>query len=295
MLKRISFFIITNILVIVTISIVMKLFGLGHYLNERGIDYVSLLAFCSLWGMGGSLISLLLSKKLAKWFAKVKIIDPRAATGSQAQLVNTVHSLARKAGLKGMPEVGVYQSKEVNAFATGASKSNSLVAVSTGLIETMNEESMKGVLAHEVAHIANGDMVTMTLIQGVVNSFALFLSRIIAFFILRGDDDDGFSGGYFFHFILIFILDIVFTTLGSIFVFSFSRWREFQADAGGAKLAGRENMLSALKSLSMYAARIETVRSPVSTLKISGKNGVLALFSSHPPLRERIRRLQAHC
>ena len=295
MLKRVFLFLITNVLVMITISIVMNLLGIGHYLDQTGINYQSLLIFCFLWGMGGAFISLLLSKTLAKWSTGVKIIQIRRATAIQAQLVQTVHALARKAGLRGMPQVGIYPSKEVNAFATGASKSNSLVAVSTGLLESMDEASLRGVLAHEIAHIANGDMVTMTLIQGVVNSFALFLSRVVAFFITRAMDDDGegSSGGYFFHYVIVFVLDIAFTMLGSIVVFAFSRWREFQADAGGARLAGKENMVSALRSLSAYVKQIESGRSSVSSLKISGKKGVSALFSSHPPLQERIQRLQA--
>ncbi len=273
----------------------MNLLGIGYYLDQTGINYESLLVFCFLWGMGGAFISLLLSKKLAKWSAGVKIIRPKAATAAQRRLVQIVHLLAKKSGLRGMPEVGIYQSKEVNAFATGASKSNSLVAVSTGLLDSMDETSLKGVLAHEVAHIANGDMVTMTLIQGVVNSFALFLSRIVAFFITKAisDDDESPSGGYFFHYIIVFVLDIAFTMLGSIVVFAFSRWREFQADAGGARLAGKESMISALRSLSAYVRQIESERSSISSLKISAKKGAFALFSSHPPLQERIQRLQA--
>ena len=296
MVKRIFLFFVTNLLVIATISIVMSFLGVGHYIEGAGINYESLLVFCFLWGMGGAFISLLMSKTIAKWTAGVKIIHPRRASGMEARLVERVHALAQKARLPKMPEVGIYKSKEVNAFATGATKSNSLVAVSTGLIESMDEASVEGVLAHEVAHIANGDMVTMTLVQGVVNSFALFLSRIVAFAITRAmssNDDEGFSGGYFFHYIIVFVLDIAFTMLGSIVVFAFSRHREFKADLGGARLGGRENMLSALKSLSAYVNRLETERTAVSALKISGKGKALSLFASHPPLSERIKRLQA--
>ena len=296
MVKRIFLFFVTNLLVIATISIVMSFLGVGHYIEGAGINYESLLVFCFLWGMGGAFISLLMSKTIAKWTAGVKIIQPRRASGMEARLVERVHALAQKARLPKMPEVGIYKSKEVNAFATGATKSNSLVAVSTGLIESMDEASVEGVLAHEVAHIANGDMVTMTLVQGVVNSFALFLSRIVAFAITRAmssNDDEGFSGGYFFHYIIVFVLDIAFTMLGSIVVFAFSRHREFKADLGGARLGGRENMLSALKSLSAYVNRLETERTAVSALKISGKGKALSLFASHPPLSERIKRLQA--
>ena len=248
--------------------------------------------------MGGAFISLLLSKTIAKWVSGVKVINPRRASGREAHLIEIVHSLARKARLPAMPEVGIYNSPEVNAFATGPSKRSSLVAVSSGLLDSMDTSSLEGVLGHEVAHIANGDMVTMTLIQGVVNAFVLFLSRIIAFAIgqaMRGDEEgEGFGGGYMMHFVIVLVLDIVFSILGSIVVSAFSRWREFHADSGGARLAGKANMISALRSLSQYANRVESARTSVSSLKISsGRSGFMFLFSSHPPLGERIKRLEA--
>ena len=175
MIKRVILFVATNILVIATISVVLNLLGVRGYLDQNGINYESLLIICSIWGMGGAFISLLLSKVIAKWASGVKIINPRGASGREARLVEMVHNLARKAMLPAMPEVGIYHSPEVNAFATGPSKRNSLVAVSSGLLDSMDESSLEGVLGHEVAHIANGDMVTMTLIQGVVNAFVLFL------------------------------------------------------------------------------------------------------------------------
>ena len=296
-MKRVFLFLLTNVLVIVTISFVMNLLGIQGYLTQSGIDHQALLIFCSLWGMGGAFISLLLSKTIAKWASGVKVIDPRRATGQEARLIDMVHGLARKARLPAMPEVGIYKSPEVNAFATGPSKRNSLVAVSSGLLDSMDDPSLEGVLGHEVAHIANGDMVTMTLLQGVVNAFVLFISRIIAFAIsqaMRSDEEEGFGGGYMMHFIIVFVLDIIFSILGSIVVAAFSRWREFHADQGGARLAGKPNMISALRSLSQYVSRVESTRTSISSLKISsGKSGFMFLFSSHPPLGERIKRLEA--
>ena len=293
-MKRIFLFMATNLLVMATISIVFSIFGIQPYLSAQGINYTSLAIFCLIWGMGGSFISLFLSKTMAKRAMKVQIIDPDTATGDARDLLQRVHKLAARAGLPGMPEVGVYQSPEPNAFATGASRSNALVAVSTGLLQQMTHEEVEGVLAHEITHIANGDMVTMTLLQGVVNAFALFLSRIIAFIISSAlGRDEGFSRLTFIG--ISIVLDILLTFLGSIVVAAFSRWREFGADAGGAKLAGRSAMVNALKrlkSLSENESAIEDKRGEsINTLKISQKSRWLGLFASHPPLEERIKRL----
>lgn len=293
--KRIFLFLLTNILVIATISIVINLLGLRSYLTAYGIDYKTLLIFCSLWGMGGALISLLISKFVAKNSMGVRIIDPPQANAQEKALLEIVYGLARKIGLTKMPEVGIYDSPELNAFATGPSKNSSLVAVSSGLLNSMNKDEIEGVLGHEISHVGNGDMVTMMLLQGVINSFALFLSRIIAYAVSmalnRSEDRQGPSMGLFY--ILSFVFDIMFTLLGTIVVASFSRWREYRADAGGARLAGRDNMIAALQQLKANYDKPEDNRAPaLSNLKISHKAGFLGLFSSHPPLDKRIERLQ---
>lgn len=297
MVKRIALFLLTNVLVIATLSIVTNLLGLHSYLSARGIDYQSLAVFCLIWGMGGAFISLALSKWMAKMAMSIQIIDPARARGSEQMLINMVYSLARKAGLNKMPEVGIYDSPEVNAFATGPSKRNSLVAVSSGLLQNLNIDEWEGVLGHEIAHVANGDMVTMTLIQGVVNAFAMFLSRIVAYAIAvamssrDSKEAQGFSQITFY--ILTFVFDIVFTLLGSIVTAAFSRWREYRADAGGAQLTSRSKMIAALQRL-RGLTEVEDNRAPsLATLKINHKPGFLSLFASHPPLEKRIERLQS--
>ncbi|PWU20581.1 MAG: protease HtpX [Bdellovibrio sp.] len=289
-LKRIGFFLVVNILVITTISIflnvVLPLFGIR--LDPSSMT--GLLGFCFVWGFGGAFISLLLSKWMAKSMMGVQIIDTATAGPEARNLVAAVHELARKAGLSKMPEVGVYESPELNAFATGPSRSNSLVAVSSGLLNSMNGAEIEGVLGHEVAHIANGDMVTMTLIQGVVNSFVLFFSRIISRLIASSVDE---KYSYMVQYLLTILFDIAFSLLGSIVVAYFSRIREYRADQGGARYAGREKMIAGLRHLQRTFDRLEPDDSSVATLKISSKPaGVMALFSTHPPLQERIERLQ---
>lgn len=297
MLKRIGLFLLTNLLVIATISIVMNLLGIHGYLTQHGIDYRALLIFCVIWGMVGSGISLLLSKWMAKTQLGVKLIDSQSATGDSAWLIQTVHRLAQRAGVQKMPEVGIYDSPEFNAFATGPSKNHSLVAVSSGLLQSMSHDEIEGVLAHEITHVGNGDMVTMMLIQGVVNAFAMFLSRIVAYAIstAMSRDENGEGMSYMTFYILTFVFDILFTILGSLVTAAFSRWREYRADAGGARLAGRDKMINALQRLKA-GIEITDPRAPaLSTLKISGLNkgiGIIALFASHPPLDERIARLQ---
>ena len=291
--KRVLLFILTNVLIIGVMSVIFSFTGIGGYLTERGIDYSTLLVFCTLWGFGGAILSLALSKVMAKWLMKVKIIKPQSASGLERKLLDTVYSLARKANLPKMPDVGIYDSPEVNAFATGRSKSNSMVAVSTGLLNRLEYNELEGVLGHEIAHIANGDMVTMTLIQGVVNAFTMFLARVVAYFVasfLRDEDEgEGISG--ILYFVLVIAFDIIFSILGSIVVAYFSRIREFKADKGGAQLAGKSNMINALEKLRSTLDLTDSKMKEVATLKISNK-GRLALFSTHPPLEERIRRLQ---
>lgn len=294
MLKRVLLFIATNVLVIATISIIISVLGLHTYLTAYGIDYEKLALFCVVWGMGGAFISLLMSKFIAKMAMSVVIINPNNATREERFLLEIIYSLANKAGLKKMPEVGIYRSPELNAFATGPSRNNSLVAVSSGLLMSMNRDEIEAVLGHEISHIANGDMVTMTLIQGVVNSFALFLSRVIAYSIslaMRGDEKSS-EFSYMTYSLLTIVFDILFTLLGTILVAAFSRWREYRADSGGAKLSGRDKMIAALKRL-QNTSDIEDDRAPsLAAFKIARHPNWLEIFSTHPPLEKRIARLQ---
>jgi heat shock protein HtpX len=296
--KRIFLFLAINFLVILTLSLVLNLFNVRPFLTAHGIDYTSLLIFCLIWGMGGAFISLALSRVMAKWLMGVRVVDPNTNDPHLRKLVETVYSLARDAHLPDMPEVGVYNSPEVNAFATGPTKRRALVAVSSGLLQKMHQKELEGVLAHEITHVANGDMVTMTLIQGIINAFVMFLARILAsIFSGLGKSRNGSGGGsYVSYMIFVFLFEIVFMLLGSIVVAFFSRWREYRADAGGAHLAGKENMIAALERLRSF----QQIRDPhaakpaLDAMKIStsGKSGFMMLFATHPPLDERIRRLK---
>ncbi len=294
--KRISLFLLVNLATIVTISIVLNLLGVRPYLEANGLNYESLAIFCGIWGMGGAFISLALSKVMAKWMMGVKIIDPRSMGDEERWLLDAVTVLARSAGLTKTPEVGIFDSAAPNAFATGPSKNNSLVAVSTGLLRTMKRSEVEGVLGHEIAHIANGDMITMTLLQGVINAFVMFFARVAAFAlsqVLRGNDRDE-RPNYFLQSIMVFVFDILFSFLGMIVVSAFSRYREFRADSGGARLAGRESMISALRALIRAQERGLPDETPqaMKAFQISGRGGLLALFSTHPPLEERIAALE---
>jgi heat shock protein HtpX len=297
--KRIFLLIAVNILVVTTITLVLGLFHVGNYFPQGGL--AGLAIFCLVWGFGGAFISLGLSRLMAKWMMGVQVIPPNTNDPVLRQLVETVHGLARGAGLPALPEVGIYDSDEVNAFATGPTRSRALVAVSTGLLQRMGSREVEGVLGHEITHVANGDMVTMTLIQGIINAFVMFLARVLAFVIgqaMRSRDDDRDTGGGWLQFLLVMVFQIVFSILGSLVVCWFSRWREFRADAGGAKLAGRENMINALRALRRLhdpeVAAAEGSRSQAfQSLKISGQtSGLLALFATHPPLEQRIARLE---
>lgn len=288
--KRIFFFLLTNVLVLVTISIVLSLLGVGNYMTaDGGINLVTLLAFSSVVGISGSFISLLMSRWMAKMMMGVRVLDPNTSLSSfERDIVEKVHRLSRAAGLTTMPEVGIYDSPEVNAFATGPSKKRSLVAVSTGLLHEMDDDAIEGVIAHEVAHIANGDMVTMTLLQGVVNTFVVFLARIAAWAVSRFVREDIAP---IVHFIAVIVFQIAFSILGSIVVLAYSRHREFHADRGGADLAGRDKMTHALQMLKSYSNRFNgNEQASISTLKINNKSKSF-LFSTHPDLDERIRRL----
>jgi heat shock protein HtpX len=291
MAKRIFLFILTNVLVLTTITIVLSVLGLNRYIVNGQIDFGLLLGFSAVVGFSGSFISLAISRWMAKKIMGVKVIKPNGSmTDYERNLVDRVHRLSRAAGLAHMPEVGIYNSREVNAFATGPSKRRSLVAVSAGLLEQMDDDAVEGVVAHEIAHIANGDMVTMTLLQGVVNTFVVFLSRIAAWAVAQLVDEDK---AVIVHFLAIIVFQIAFSILGSIVVFAYSRYREFHADRGGADLAGKDKMIHALESLKGYVNRVDTRQETLASMKISGGKRKKLLFSTHPDLDERIRRLQA--
>ncbi|MDX1957265.1 MAG: protease HtpX [Leptospiraceae bacterium] len=294
MFKTFGLLFITNILIMISINIIVRIFGFDRYIVKGGIDFTALAGFCLIWGFIGSFISLFLSKTIAKMSMGVQEIDGR---GQFAGIYNSVQRLSRAAGIP-MPEVGVYYSPEINAFATGASQSNSLVAVSTGLLENMNSNEVDGVLAHEISHIANGDMVRMTLIQGMVNAFGMFLARVIAYiiasFLGRSDDEERGGGiNYMVMWIATLILENVFLFLGMFIVSYFSRVREFAADEGGARLAGKANMIAALENLRRnFDMEVDDRGASLASLKISGR-GWLALLSTHPPLEDRIAALKS--
>jgi heat shock protein HtpX len=277
----------------VSVSLVLGVLGVGNYLTAAGINYSALMIFCLVWGFVGSGISLLLSKFMAKTMMGVEIVDDR---GQYGELVRKVHAMARQAGISKMPEVGVYHSPEVNAFATGPSKNNALVAVSTGLLQQMNTDEVEGVLAHEVAHVANGDMVTMALVQGVVNAFVMFFARIAAFALqnfLSGDRDDDrpANTGWAYH-LSVMVFEIVFSFLGMFVVAYFSRIREFRADKGGAQYAGKYKMIAALKRLQQKLDFVDDSQDAVKTMKISSKKGLMNFLSTHPSLEDRIAALE---
>lgn len=289
--KRIFYFLVTNILVLLTISIVFNLVG-GYIGVDGQIYFVPLLIISAVIGFSGSLISLAMSRFIAKRVMGVQVIDPNNPRNEAERIVlEKVHRLSRAAGLTHMPEAGIYYSPEVNAFATGPSKKRSLVAVSQGLLEEMDDDAIEGVIAHEVAHVANGDMVTMTLLQGVVNTFVVFLARIIAYAVSQVVREDLAP---VVHFIAVIVFQLVFSILGSLVVFAYSRHREFHADRGGADLAGRDKMRHALVMLKAYTERA-SIRpdedTAVATMKINGAKKAAQLFSTHPDIDERIRRL----
>ena len=288
-MKRILLFVMTNLAVVVVLGIVANLLGVNRYLTANGLNLGALLGFALLMGFGGAIISLLISKPVAKWSAGVRVIA-QPQNVDEAWIVETVRKFADKAGI-GMPEVGIFDG-EPNAFATGAFKNSALVAVSTGLLQGMTREEVEAVIGHEVAHIANGDMVTMALIQGVMNTFVVFLSRVIGYavdsFLRRGNDQNSGPGmGYW---ITTIVLDIVLGFAAAMVVAWFSRQREFRADAGSAQLMGRRQpMVNALARLGgMVPGEL-----PKSIAAMGITGGIGKLFSTHPPLEERIAALQA--
>lgn len=289
--KRIFLFASVNILIVTTLSIVTSLLGIQPYLEASGINYGALVIFCLFWGFGGAGLSLLMSRQMAKWMMGVKLVEPQTSDPTLRKLVTRVHELARKAGITVMPEVGYYEGDELNAFATGPSRNRALVAVSTGLLNQMDENELDGVLAHEVAHIANGDMVTMTLIQGVANALVMFIARVAAMLASQFVAEERRP---MVQFGVTIALELVLGMLGMIVVNFFSRQREYKADEGGARLSTRTSMIAALERLKLNTSIEETEgQAAVSTLKISGKaGGLLSLFSTHPDLADRIDRLK---
>jgi len=288
-MKRIGLFLLTNIAIMLVLSVVASLLGGDRFLTQNGLNLTSLLIFSAVFGMGGSFISLAMSKWMAKRSTGAVVIEqPKSA--AEAWLLATVERQARAAGI-GMPEVAVYDAPEINAFATGMSKNSALVAVSTGLLRALSQDETEAVLGHEIAHVANGDMVTLTLIQGVLNTFVIFLSKIIGYAVdsalKRGDDRSGPGIGYY---VTSMVMQVVLGFAASIVVAWFSRRREFAADAGGAHLAGKRKMIAALAKLK---AQHEPSSLPQGMQAMGISGGVKSLFMTHPPLEERIARLQA--
>ena len=286
-MKRIVLFLATNIAVLLLLSVVISVLGLDRWLTAEGIDYQQLLAFSAVLGFGGAFISLLISKTIAKWSTGAQLIDGSEGT-TQYWLVQTVQKLAERAGI-GMPEVAVYEGPP-NAFATGAFKNSALVAVSSGLVESMSREEVEAVLGHEISHVANGDMVTLTLIQGVLNTFVVFLSRVIGFIVDRAifRTERGIGPGFY---ITMIVSQILLGVLASIIVAWFSRRREFRADAGSAGLLGSPRpMIAALARLG--GLEPGALQQSFKSSGISSRPGMMALFSTHPPVEERIAALQ---
>ena len=287
-MKRVLLFIVTNLAVMLVLGIAASVLGVNRFLTANGLNLGTLLGFALLMGFGGAIISLLMSKPMAKWSTGARVITGQEGP-TERWIVSTVQGFAQKAGI-GMPEVAIFEG-EPNAFATGAFKNSALVAVSTGLLQTMNREEVEAVIGHEVAHIANGDMVTMALIQGVMNTFVVFLSRVIGYavdsFLRRNDEESSGPGiGYM---VTTIVLDIVLGFLAAIIVAWFSRQREFRADAGAAQLMGRRQpMINALARLGgLHAAEL-----PKSMAAMGIAGGIGQLFSTHPPIEERIAALQ---
>jgi heat shock protein HtpX len=291
-MKRIILFLATNLAVMLVLSVVARVLGIDQYMNANGGNLGGLLAFAALFGFGGALISLFLSKWMAKRSMGVKVItEPRDAT--ERWLVDAVRAHADRAGI-GMPEVGIFDSPQPNAFATGANRNSALVAVSTGLLRNMRQNEVDAVLGHEIAHVANGDMVTLTLIQGVVNTFVIFLARIIGNLIDKAvfRNEEGRGPAYF---VSVIVAELVLGILASMIVMWFSRYREFRADEGGAHLAGTGNMIAALERLKAGVSADSGLPANMNAFGISGGmgGGLKRLFMSHPPLEERIAALRA--
>mgnify|MGYP000524712599 CR=1 FL=1 len=289
-MKRVFLFLATNMAIVLVLSVTMRLLGVEPYLNEQGLNLGSLLIFAAVMGFGGSLISLAISKWTAKKSVGAQVIET-PGTSEELWLVETVRRQAQAAGI-GMPEVAIYDSPEVNAFATGWNKNNALVAVSTGLLRNMSRDEAEAVLGHEVSHVANGDMVTLALIQGVVNTFVMFLSRVIGHLVdkIVFKTERGHGPAFF---VTMIVAEMVLGILASMIVMWFSRQREFRADSGGASLAGRRKMIAALQALQRQHPAPLPDKMAAFGISGGGAGGLKRLFMTHPPLEERIAALQA--
>ncbi len=295
-MKRVLLFLATNLAILVVLGIVVNVLGFNRFITQSGLDMTGLFGFAAVFGMGGAFLSLAMSKWVAKMSTGAHVLE-RPRNQTEAWLMETVRAQANRAGIA-MPEVAVYQSPAPNAFATGPGRNNSLVAVSTGLLENMNQDEVEAVLAHEISHVANGDMVTLTLIQGVVNTFVIVLARVVGYavdrFLSSSDEEQEYQGPGMAYWITSIVAEIMFGILASAIVLWFSRRREFRADAGGASLAGRGKMIAALE-------RLRAVHEPshlpdqMTAFGIQGgvAHGLKKLFLSHPPLEERIAALRA--
>ncbi len=291
-MKRVLLFLATNVAILIVLSVTLRILGVDRLLDEAGgLNFNALLMFAAVVGMGGSFISLAISKWMAKRMTGAEVImQPRNST--ESWLLDTVRRHARASGIE-MPEVAVYDSPDINAFATGMNKNKALVAVSTGLLRSMNRDEADAVLGHEVTHVANGDMVTLALIQGVVNTFVVFIARVVGHVVDRTvfKNEEGYGPAYF---ITTIVAELLLAILASIIVMWFSRYREFRADAGGARLSGRERMIAALERLK--AGQESNLPNQMAAFGINGRvtRGFARLFMSHPPLDERIAALKAH-
>ncbi|MBN2478601.1 MAG: protease HtpX [Parachlamydiales bacterium] len=294
-IKRILIFLVVNLLVVFTIVFLLSFFNIQPYLNSHGLNIQALAIFCLMWGFLGAFVSLLISRKMAKWMMKIQVIDENVNDDNLRSIYYLVKNISIDAGLKHIPQVGIYNSDEINAFATGPSQKRSLVALSTGLINKMKKDEIEGVLGHEISHIQNGDMITMTLLQGIVNAFVMFLARILAFFISSSRDKKTSYGSMR---MFTFLFEVIFIILGSIVLAFYSRKREFKADAGSSKIVGKNKMISALKALKTQVDNktvVKELKPAYQSFKISNnftKKGLLKIFSTHPDLDARIEKLQ---
>ncbi|WP_292953439.1 MULTISPECIES: protease HtpX [unclassified Neptuniibacter] len=294
-MMRIGLFLLTNIAVLIVASITLNLLGVEHYISDTGLNLTSLLIFCAVFGFIGSFISLFLSKKMAKMSTGTEIIT-QARNADEQWLLDTVAELSQSAGIK-MPEVGIFPAQQANAFATGWNKNDALVAVSLGLLQRFQKEEVKAVMAHEIGHVANGDMVTMTLVQGVINTFVMFFARIAGYAVdsfLKSSDDNSPAGSGIGYFITVIVFEIIFGILASFIVSWFSRYREFRADEAGAQLSSNHAMIGALQRLKAEYDMPDQMPGQLTAFGINShiKSGLMELMSSHPPLDKRIAALQ---
>ncbi|MEX0961502.1 MAG: protease HtpX [Simkaniaceae bacterium] len=295
MFKRMALFLVVNIVVVASVSLALSLFNVRPYLTAYGLNIKSLAIFCLIWGMAGSLISLQLSRKMAKWLMRIQLVDGRLKDEKLNRLYRSVALLADRKGLP-MPEVGIFESVDVNAFATGPSKRRSLVAVSTALLNKMSDTEMEAILAHEMSHIANGDMVTMTLLQGIVNAFVMFFARLLAFALSSMGRGNNRRGSPLSYYLSVFVFEIIFMLIGSMIIAAYSRFREYRADKGGAELAGKTQMIQALRHLKgIQREKFEGSKRALAPFMIQAprQRSIFShLFSTHPALDKRIARLE---